>query len=87
MRRAFTLIELLVVLTIVTLVMGVVVPKGAKMLSGYERALAHSQERRALSRARAEAFLEAKTVDISVLGTRYHITDKGVMLETGDDHR
>ena len=86
MRGGFTLIELLIVLTIITLVMGVVVPQGAKMLSSYERTIERSKELQKLSKAREEAFLQAKEIDIAALGKEYHISKKGIIVEKSDDN-
>jgi len=86
MKTAFTLIELLVVLVIITLVMGVVIPKGAKMLSGYEKSLARIQDKQTLSKAKAKAFLEAKDIDIHLGDKTYHITKKGVIFAKSHDH-
>ena len=87
MRKAFTLIELLIVLTIITLVMGVVVPKGVKMLSSYEHAIERSQEIQKLSQAQGEAFLLAKEIEIKLLDKHYKITKKGMLIEKSDVNR
>ena len=86
MRAAFTLIELLVVLVILTLVMAVVVPQGAKMLSGYEHTLARIEAKQQLSRAKARAFLQAKDRNIMIEGKHYVILKKGIVVETRHDH-
>ena len=86
MRSAFTLIELLVVLVIITLVMGVVIPKGAKMLSSYQHSLLKMEAEQNLSRLRAGAFLEVKDFNLTVEGKHYLITKKGVIIETSNDN-
>ena len=86
MRGAFTLIELLVVLTIITLVMGVVIPKGSKMLSSYQHSLDKMEDNHKLSKLRAEAFLEADDKNITIANKHYVITKKGVVFENSDDN-
>ena len=86
MRSAFTLIELLVVLVIITLVMGVVIPKGAKMLNGYQHSLQRIKAEQNLSKSRADAFLEARDINITQNGKHYIITKKGVIVETSHDN-
>ncbi len=86
MHKAFTLIELLVVLTIITLVMGVVVPKGTKMLTSYERTIEHSKALQTLSQTRNRAFLQVRTFDITIQEKHYHITPKGIINEKSNDN-
>jgi len=86
MRSAFTLIELLVVLVIITLVMGVVIPKGAKMLSSYQHSLSRVEEKQNLSNTRANAFLEAKDFNLTQGKKKYIITKKGVIVEISNDN-
>ena len=86
MRKAFTLIELLVVLTIITLVMGVVVPRGIKMLNGFERYLARVEMSRTLSEKKKEAFFTDKSSHYKFEDKRYILTRKGAIFETSDDH-
>ena len=87
MREAFTLIELLVVLTIMTLVMGVVIPQGAKMLSSYEHSLDRIEKKQELSDLRAKAFLQAKDLNFTDGVKRYRVSKKGVIVAIGDDNR
>jgi prepilin-type N-terminal cleavage/methylation domain-containing protein len=87
MRAAFTLVELLVVLVIMTLVMGVVIPQGSKMLSGYEHTMGRLKEEENLSQMRARAFLEVQEYNVTVNGVLHHCTVEGVDLEERDDHR
>ncbi len=86
MRGAFTLIELLVVLVIVTLVMGVVIPRGAKMLSGYQRTTARLKSEENLSRMRARAFLELHEYNVTVDGIRYRCTMEGIAIDQSHDY-
>lgn len=86
MRGAFTLIELLVALVILTLVMAVVIPQGAKMLASYERSLERIKTNQKLSKLKAKAFLQAKDLNITIEKKRYFILKKGVVLETGNDN-
>jgi prepilin-type N-terminal cleavage/methylation domain-containing protein len=85
-RKAFTLIELLVVLVILTLVMAVVIPQGAKMLSGYERSLTKIKAKQKLSKLKAKAFLKAKDINITFYNKNFLILRKGVVLESGHDN-
>jgi len=86
MRSAFTLIELLVVLTIMTLVMGVVVPKGVKMLNSYSHRLDRINQNKQLSKLRAEAFLKIEDKQIIIGNKKYFITKKGVIFEKSNDN-
>lgn len=81
MKNAFTLIELLVVVTILTLVMAVVVPKGAKLLSSYENSLEQIQLKHKLSKEKSLAFLSVQERNITIEGKNIHITKKGYVLE------
>ena len=87
MRSAFTLIELLVVLAIMTLVMGVVIPQGSKMLLGYEHTMNRLKEEENLSRMRARAFLENQEYNVTVEGILHRCTIEGVDIEASNDHR
>lgn len=86
MRVAFTLIELLVVLVILTLVMAVVIPQGAKMLSSYEHSLTKIREKQKLSKNKAKAFLQAKDINVTINGKHYLLLKKGVLLEVSHDN-
>jgi len=81
-RQAFTLIELLVALVILTLVMAVVVPRGAKMLSSYQHSLAKIKTRQKLSRLQATAFLQARDINVTIDKKQYLFSKKGVLYET-----
>ncbi len=86
MREAFTLIELLVVLVILTLVMAVVIPQGAKMLSGYEHSLTKIKQKQKLSKSKAKAFLQARDINLTIANKHYLILKKGVMIEASHDN-
>lgn len=81
MRKAFTLIELLVVLVIMTFVLGLVVPKGSKMLDGFQRQINITLEMQELSKERSLAFIKAKEKNIDILAKHYNISAKGVLTE------
>ncbi len=86
MKEAFTLIELLVVLVILTLVMAVVVPQGAKMVSNYKKSLSKIKSKQKFSKDKAKAFLQTKDINITINGKHYIILKKGVMIEIGHDN-
>ena len=87
MRNGFTLIELLVVLSILVLVMGVIVPRGVKLLTSYQNSVNQVKYIQRLSTARNKAFLEAKTINISISGKYYMITSRGIVHEeTSNDN-
>ena len=86
MRGAFTLIELLVVLVILTLVMAVVIPQGAKMLSSYQHSLTKIKAKQKLSKSKAEAFLQAKDINVTLNNKHYLILKKGVVVEISHDN-
>jgi len=81
MRAAFTIIELLVVLTIITLVMGLVVPKGSKMLKSYENSIKKIERDQQLSKAKAKAFLQATEIEVNIDMSVYCISKKGILFE------
>jgi len=78
-RTAFTLIELLVVMIIMVSIVGLVMPKGSKMLSSFEKSLDKTKEIQKLSKERSYAFFGAKNVDINLSSGNYHIPNKGVI--------
>ena len=88
MRKAFTLIELLVVLVIMVFVMGMIIPQGSKMLSGFEKRVSITKDKQKLSKLKAMSFLEAKEENITLLGINYFISNKGVITkyEKSDDN-
>jgi len=85
-RQAFTLIEILVVLVILTLVMAVVIPRGAKILSSYQRSLAKIKTKQKLSKLRATAFLQARDINVTIDKKQYLFSKKGVLLEASHDN-
>ncbi len=86
MRDAFTLIELLVVLVILTLIMGVVVPQGAKMLHRYEKKLDKMKQKHQLGMLQAKAFLSVQEYNMTIENTIYRISKKGIVFETRNDN-
>lgn len=89
MRKAFTLIELLVVLVILALVMAIVVPKGSKMLQGFKKNLDKLEGIQKLAQERSICFLSVKAKTIDILGVKYLISDKGVVIKyekSNDNH-
>ncbi|MCF6207575.1 MAG: prepilin-type N-terminal cleavage/methylation domain-containing protein [Sulfurovum sp.] len=87
MRRGFTLIELLIVLVIMVLVMGVVVPMGAKMLDSYEKRFAKMEKKADLYRSKAYAFFTLQEREFHIDAKHYTATIKGVIVEKRHDHR
>lgn len=66
--------------------MAVVVPQGAKMLSGYENSLAKIKAKQKLSKSKAEAFLQAKDINVTLNNKHYLILKKGVVVEISHDN-
>ena len=85
-RRAFTLVELLVVLAIMTVVMGVVVPIGSRMLSHFEQSLKKNKEFQKLSKMRADSFITLQEHNVTVGTHKYRTTKRGVVIETSKYH-
>ena len=81
MHKGFTLIELLVVLVIMSLVLGLIAPKGSHMLREFQQTINKIKDEQKLSQTRSYAFIKAKPTDIKVLNINYHITSKGVILK------
>ncbi|UCN00588.1 prepilin-type N-terminal cleavage/methylation domain-containing protein [Sulfurimonas sp. SWIR-19] len=81
-RKAFTLVELLVVLVIMTVVLGVVVPIGSKMLSRFEGSLNKNKELQNLSKMRADSFITLQEHNVTVGIKEYRTTKRGVVIET-----
>ena len=79
MRKAFTLIELLVVMIIITVVMGMVVPQGSKMLDSFQKSIEKTKDQQKLSKERSYAFIRAQETNIDILDAHYHISSKGVL--------
>lgn len=79
MRKAFTLIELLVVMVIMTVIMGMVVPQGSKLLDSFQTRLKVTKEKQELSKQKSVSFLQAKEQEVEALGAIYKISNKGVL--------
>lgn len=60
-------------------VMSVVVPNGAKMLSSFEKKLEITKDTQKLSKERSMAFIQAKESTLEILDATYHISSKGVL--------
>lgn len=86
MKKAFTLIELLVVLVIITVVMGLVIPLGSKMLSNFENSLNTIKQKHKLSLDRSYAFIKSKEENVTINGIAYTISTKGVLLKNEKSH-
>ena len=81
MKQGFTLIELLVVMMILTVIMGLIVPKGSKMLDAFERTVNKLEDKHTLSQEVSKAFLGANEKFIDILDKNYYISSKGVLTE------
>jgi len=79
MKRAFTLIELLVVLVIMTVIMGLVIPQGSKMLDSFKNSVSKIQQKHQLSLDRSSAFIKAEEKKVQMDGIEYDISAKGVL--------
>jgi hypothetical protein len=64
---------------IMVAVMGLVIPKGAKMLDGFQSYINKTKQRQELSKERSLCFLQAKEKTIDILDSTYHISEKGVL--------
>ena len=81
MKRAFTLIELLVVLVIITVVMGLVIPLGSKMLSDFQSSIDTIKQKHTLSLDKSYAFIKSKEKNVTIKDIPYIISTKGVLLK------
>ena len=88
MRAGFTLIELMVVMVIMTVVMGLIIPKGSKMLDSFQNYISTTKDKQTLSKERSMAFIGAKEKTLNILDSNYHISSKGVLTkyETSNDN-
>jgi hypothetical protein len=71
-----------------TLVMSMVIPKGAKMLEGFQKYISTTKDKQKLSKERSMAFIQAQEKTLQILGANYHISAKGVLTqyETSNDN-
>lgn len=88
LRKGFTLIELLVVMVLIVVIMGLVMPKGAKMLSSFEKSVQKTKDIQRVSKESSLAFLSSTEKTVKVLDIKYHISKKGVISkdEKSDDN-
>lgn len=66
---------------ILTVIMGLVVPKGSKMLDSFEKTVNKLEDKHTLSQEISKAFIESKEIFIDILDKNYHISSKGVLTE------
>ena len=81
MNRAFTLIELLVVMVIIVVIMGLVMPKGAKLVSGFENEMNRVQEFHDFKLNQAYCFIKVEAKTVKFEDKIYKISKKGVVTE------
>lgn len=79
MRGGFTLIELLVVLLLMTVILSVTVPMGAKIFKQFQNYVQKVDDKHKLNQAQAYAFIEAKSKNMIVEDINYSISVKGVL--------
>lgn len=72
---------------IMVAVMGLVIPQGAKMLSGFEKYIKKTEETQKLSKERSMCFLQAKETTLNILNSTYHISAKGVLTKYEKSNR
>ena len=80
MKAAFTLIEILITLILLSLVMGIVVPSGVKLLDQFSLIVKKQQEETLFQLKRANAFAASERVEALYLGKRYTIKPNGILL-------
>lgn len=80
MRAAFTLIEVLVTLILLSAVMAIVVPYGAKMLERFTGVLSNAEADVRQQLLRLDAFVRAENIDSTYEGKRYTYKPNGVVL-------
>lgn len=79
MKSGFTLIELLVVLLLMTIVLSITVPRGAKIFEQFQEYVEKIDEKHQLNQDQAFAFIEAKERHRVVNDVNYTISVKGVL--------
>jgi len=79
MKSGFTLIELLVVLLLMTVVLSITVPQGAKIFEQFQEYLQKVDDKHQLNQDQAFAFIEAKEKNFLVNDVNYSISVKGVI--------
>jgi len=68
-------------MVIMTVIMGMVVPQGSKLLESFEKRLTTTKERQELSKQASMSFLQAKEQTLELLGKTFSISNKGVVTE------
>lgn len=78
----------MVVMIIMVVVMGLVIPKGSKMLSSFENNIEKTKSLQELSKKRSFAFLQAEEKTYKTAQIVYTISPKGVIRqnEKSDDN-
>ena len=78
MRQGFTLIELLVVIVMLTLVMSVVVPSGAKVLDQSKVVFDNAVRKYTFQLQRMEAFSSGVSREVVYAGQTYRLKPNGI---------
>jgi len=90
MRNGFTLIEILVVITMLSILMMLIAPSGAKMVESVDNFITKKNEEKAVEKLQFQAFLRAKEINatsqkiLQKFNIEY-ITAKGLMVKKGND--
>jgi prepilin-type N-terminal cleavage/methylation domain-containing protein len=79
-RNGFTLIEVLVVLVLLTIIMGVIVPAGSKMLGQFSETAQSAERNVDQQMLRLKAFIHAQDTNVSFEGRQYTYKANGVVL-------
>ena len=79
MKSGFTLIELLVVLLLMTIVLSITVPRGAKLFKQFQDYIKKVENKHQLNQDQAFAFIEAKEKNCIINDVNYTISVKGVL--------
>jgi len=80
-KNGFTLIELLIVMVVMVVIMGLVMPKGAKLVSSFENEMNKVKEFHNFKLEKAYCFIKAQSKTVSFKEKTYNISQKGVVLE------